>query len=130
MVDHMFQHMEARRFELRTGGGRRRWTTQQKATIVSESFAPGAVADVARRHDLTPQHLFAWRGAAKRGELVLPADGELSFVPVMIEDAGRQGQRRHGASLEIEVAGVVVRLSDRVDLGWLTEVVRALKAAA
>src|SRR5579871_3776449 len=37
---------------------RRRWSAVEKGRIVAEAIAPGAViADVARRHDLVPQHL-------------------------------------------------------------------------
>jgi transposase len=37
-------------------GGRRRWSVDDKARIVEETLAPGAVvSEVARRHGLTPQ---------------------------------------------------------------------------
>src|SRR5262245_66509126 len=59
-----------RRIELITGTGRRRqWSSDDKARIVVESSKPGAsVSDVARRHGLSPQKLFGWRGQA-RGEV-------------------------------------------------------------
>ena len=46
-----------RRVEVFTGTGRRRrWTTEQKALIVAESYEGGAtVSAVARRHGLTVQ---------------------------------------------------------------------------
>jgi transposase-like protein len=59
-------------------GRRRRWSNADKGRIVAESFAPGAaVSEVARRHEITPQHLFAWRKAARHGQLALPADEAL-----------------------------------------------------
>jgi transposase-like protein len=42
------------------------------------------VSEVARRHEISPQHLFAWRKAARRGQLALPADEAAVFVPVMM----------------------------------------------
>jgi transposase len=63
--------------------GRRHWSSEAKARIVAESLAPGVViSEVARRHDLRPQQLFAWRHQARQGRLALPAE-ELSFVPVI-----------------------------------------------
>ena len=75
---------EVRRLEVITGAlGRRRWNAEAKARIVAESLAPGVVvSEVARRHDLRPQQLFAWRHQARQGRLVLPAEA-LAFVPVV-----------------------------------------------
>jgi transposase len=57
-----------RRLEVFTGTGRRRrFTDDDKARIVEETLAPGAVvSDVARRHGLSPQQLFTWRREARR----------------------------------------------------------------
>ena len=75
---------EVRRLEVITGAlGRRRWSAEAKARVVAESLAPGVVvSEVARRHDLRPQQLFAWRHQARQGRLALPA-AALSFVPVV-----------------------------------------------
>jgi hypothetical protein len=43
------------------------------------------VSEVARRHDISPQHLFAWRKAARTGALSLPADTAPLFVPVVTD---------------------------------------------
>src|SRR6476660_2100770 len=45
-------------------------------------FLPSA--DVARPNEISPQHLFAWRKAARDGRLALPADEAAMFVPVMV----------------------------------------------
>jgi len=46
---------------------RRRWSEDQKLTIVMEVGVDGAtVAEVARRHDLTRQHIYQWRRELRR----------------------------------------------------------------
>ena len=63
---------------------RRRWSDEDKGRIVAEAVTPGAViADVARRHDITPQHLSNWIRAAKDGRFALPAEEVSAFVPVV-----------------------------------------------
>jgi hypothetical protein len=68
MVDHIVDASAPRgHVEIRSGvGRRRRWSNADKGRIVAESFAPGAVvSEMARRHEISPQHLFAWRKAAR-----------------------------------------------------------------
>ena len=136
MVDHMFDTLEPRgRVDLRVGvGRRRRWSEEVKGRIVAESFASGAViSEVARRHDLSPQHLFAWRKAARAGSLSLPAEEAPLFVPVVTEprrsDAMPSGFSENAGVITIEIGGTVVRASRGVDPGWLRDVLRAVKAA-
>jgi transposase len=38
---------------------------------------------VARRYEISPQHLFAWRKAARAGLLALPSEEGPMFVPVV-----------------------------------------------
>jgi transposase len=120
------------RIDIRTGvGRRRRWSEEDKGRIVAESYAPDAVvSEVARRHDLMPQHLFAWRRAAREGRLLLPAEERASFVPVVMErpEAARPG-KPGGASVTVEIGGAVVRAEVGVDAAWLAQVLRAVKAA-
>jgi transposase len=131
---------EVRRLEVINGAlGRRRWSAETKARIVAESLAPGVVvSEVARRHDLLPQQLFAWRHQAREGRLALPAEA-LSFVPVIAADAPpRRGSRDEtpaapcaGPSQMIEVllGSAVVRVPPDVDGRLLAKVLRAVKAA-
>ena len=89
--------------------------------MVAESDVAGAVAsEVARRHDITPQHLFARRKAARAGCLVLPAEASPMFVPVVTskEELGAEAvATNHAGSIAIEIAGMVVRVEPSVDLG-------------
>jgi len=133
MVDLIVDSSGARgRVDIRTGvGRRRRWSEEDKGRIVAESFAAGAVvSEVARRHDLMPQHLFAWRKAAREGRLVLPAEEGSPFVPVVVErQAVARSGKSGGAAVTIELGGAVVRAEAGVDAAWLTQVLRAVKAA-
>jgi transposase len=135
MVDDIVDASEPRgRVDIRVGvGRRRRWSVETKGQIVAESYAPGAVvSEVARRHDMSPQHLFGWRKAARAGLLTLPADAVPMFVPVVREicDDGVAAAAAHRSkAISIEIAGAVVRAERGVDLGWLRDVLRTVKAA-
>src|SRR5437588_8052919 len=101
MVDDIVDASERRgRIDIRTGvGRRRRWSDEVKGKVVAESYEPGVVvSEVARRHDITPQHLFGWRKAARAGRLTLPAEEAPLFVPVVttIREVGRRRRLRTG----------------------------------
>jgi len=81
-------------------GRRRRWSAERKRAIVEESLAPGVSASsVARRHGISPTHLFLWRKAYRDGGQSAAAE----FVPVMFE-ASAPPADRPGGRMEI-VAG-------------------------
>ena len=135
MVDHIVDASQPRgRVDIQVGVvRRRRWSDEIKGRIVAESYAPGAiVSEVARCHDISPQHLFAWRKAARSGALSLPADGAPPFVPVVMEvcrGAVPLAADDAPGAITIQIGGMVVRAAPGVDLGWLREVLRAVKAA-
>ena len=112
---------------------RRRWTDEEKGQIVAEAVARGAViADVARRHDLTPQHLSNWIRAAKDGQFALPADEAPSFVPVVSVEPVRSPKaacRERAASIEIEIGPVRVQVRNGADAGTIEAVLRAARRA-
>jgi transposase len=125
---------EVRRLEVITGAlGRRRWSADAKARIVAESLAPGVViSEVARRHDLRPQQVFAWRHQAKQGRLALPAD-ELSFVPVEATGADARSAAPSAVPsgiIEVALGGALVRVPPEVDGKLLAKVLRAVKSLA
>ena len=121
---------EVRRLEVINGAlGRRRWDGDAKARIVAESLAPGVViSEVARRHDLRPQQLFAWRRQAQQGRLALPAE-ELAFVPVVAAAEAPPAPARPAGLIEIALGAMVVRVPPEVDGRLLAKVLRAVKAA-
>ncbi|CCI79138.1 unnamed protein product [Klebsiella pneumoniae subsp. rhinoscleromatis SB3432] len=56
---------------------RRRRTTQEKITIVQQSFEPGmTVSLVARQHGVAASQLFLWRKQYQEGSLTAVAAGE------------------------------------------------------
>ena len=61
----------------------------------------------------------------------MPADEVPMFVPVVraTDDSGVAATGKGSGAVTIEIAGVVVRAERGVDLGWLRDVVRAVKAA-
>ena len=142
MLDDMVDPPRAvRRLEVITGaGGRRRWSDAEKARIVEEAIAPGAVvSQIARRHGLAPQHRFTGIRQARR-TLSRPEESAPLFVPALVEAAPalplprasrlRQARRQDRAAIELEIAGVVVRIGAEASEAAITAVIRALKAAS
>jgi transposase len=123
-----------RRLEIFTGAGRRRtWSAEAKARIVAESQASGAsVCAVARRHGLTPQQLFTWRREARQRASSGAGGGTPAFVPVVLEPAATTRPKpprraRPALAVEIEVAGVLVRVPPGMDAATITAVLQAAK---
>src|SRR5258707_15866648 len=126
MVDHMVEASRPRgRVDVQVGAGcRRRWSDEAKGRIVGVSYAPGAVvSEVARRHDISAQHLFGWRKAARTGLLSLPADEAPRFVPVVTElrhEGATSGASAQGcAAVTIEIGGAGVRAAPAGGRAWV-----------
>jgi len=135
--EHKHMPEPVRRIEVFTGAGRRRsWSREEKAAIIAESYGEGeTVCAVARRHGLTPQQLFAWRRLARRSGSVLPT----MFVPAVLETIEpeppvaaippRRARRRSKVDgIELEIAGVEVRVGADAKPRTIEAVIRALKA--
>ena len=66
----------------RRTGPRRQYTLEEKQRIVQETHARGAsVSFVARRHDLNPNQIFAWRRLYRQD--LLKADAPENAVPML-----------------------------------------------
>jgi transposase len=126
------------RAEVRSGVvRRRRWMAAEKGRIVAQAVAPGAVvAEVARRHDLTPQQLSNWIKAAKEGRVMLPApepDGEFgeatdaAFVPVVAVQAPAAAGAEAASCIEIVAGSVLVRVPLGADARTLAAILRAVR---
>ena len=140
MLDHTLKSDVATgRLEVITETGRRRWFSRDdKARIVEETLAPGAVvSNVARRHGLTPQQVFTWRRQARQ----VPAGktDELQFVPAVVDPPAaaialpERKTRRCKAKpdlggIEIEIDGITIRVGRGADAAMIAAIVHALKA--
>ena len=144
MLDARQQGGSYRRIEVITGQRRRRrWTAQEKARIVAESFEEGAnISEVARRNGVVRGLLTVWRHKLAAG---VNARG---FVPVRITSegspatAGEPGRvtpahtmLREMASppgqlrgvIEIEVSGARIRVEPGADAATLCTVLSVLR---
>jgi len=123
-----------RRIELLTGPGRRRrWSAEDKARVVEETLEPGArVSEVARRWQVCPQQVFAWRHAARTDGAAIPretAHSEVaSFVPIVADATASEPLPT--PVIEVKLAGAVVQVSCGMDSALLTLVLRAIRASA
>lgn len=132
---------EVRRLEVITGTGRRRHFSENfKAEVVEETLVPGAVvSEVARRRGLTPQQVFTWRRQARTSPAPGSENAAPQFVPAVVETAlsnpvapVRRRKRTHdinriAGAIEVEIAGMIVRIGHGADPKTITAVLRALK---
>ena len=135
-----------RRIEVITGQRRRRrWTTDEKARIIGESFEAGAnISEVARRNGVARGVLTAWRRQfAAAASRPVP-----SFVPVRVDIGSDPGAAeepgtvavaptmspekalspgKHFGVIEIEVSEARIRVGLGVELTTLSTVLAALR---
>jgi transposase len=130
-----------RRVEVITGTRRRRnWTIEERSRILAESFVPGAnVSAIARRHGVNGGLLHYWRKCAKASVEQTSSPRDPAFVPLSMAKSCRDELPRsvpsaHFAKLsptiEIEIAGAIVRVSSAVDQDTLVTVLTALRRAS
>ena len=117
---------------------RRRWSAEEKARIVRESFWPGKrVEDVARRYGLSRKQLSAWRSLARQGKLAVRSSAEPEANPVVdgsepdpvfatLEVDSATGAGSMG-SVSIEARGVTVRLDGDIGATRIAEIASALR---
>ena len=122
-----------RRIEVLNGPERRRrWSDEAKARIVAESVVPDAmVSQVARRHDVLPSQIYAWRKAAREGSLVLSDGAVFATVEAagFLSPTSRPEQAGVVPMIEIEAGPIAVRVNGGADAALVERIVRALKAS-
>ncbi|TMJ33990.1 MAG: IS66 family insertion sequence element accessory protein TnpB [Alphaproteobacteria bacterium] len=97
---------------------RRRWSGEQKRSIVAEAFAPGAsVCEVARRRDVVPGQIYRWRhelrsAAAGFSEVVVapgPDERTVARPPALTIELGRDIRVRIAATAPKELASAIIK---------------------
>ena len=112
---------------------RRRWRDEEKLAIVSAVDVGGAtVTQVAQRHDVTRQQIYAWRHELKRKGLWSPDEGPL-FLPVSMAAAEEVPVAAGPAPdvwIELRLAkGRMLRFESGIEAAALTRLIRAVDAA-
>lgn len=111
---------------------RRRWSLDQKQEILAAVGVNGAtVADVARRYDITRQHIYQWRRELRRKGLL--SDGRPQFLAVEMtpEALGDPVAEANGAGLvEIRLCnGRRLRLAGDAPEAVVRRMIRLAEAA-
>lgn len=126
-----------RRIEVLTGPDRRRrWSAQEKARIVAEASVPGAVvSEVALRWQVCAQQVFGWRRQARldgAGQSRSHERFETAFVPIVTDvvPTSPRTAAPAAATIEVRLAGAVVRVVSGTDAALLASVLRAVRASA
>ena len=117
---------------------RRRWGDEEKLEIVlSVGVAGATVTQVAQRHDVTRQQIYAWRHELKKKGL-LSALPEALFLPVDLDRpmelampaVASEVEAARPAQIELQLGnGRCLRFDPALDAVTLTRVIRAVVAA-
>jgi transposase len=109
---------------------RRQWSDEEKARIVSESFAPGAnISGVARRHGVSGGLLHKWRRQTPQAPVAAAP-----FIPVTLAAGGSGEDDASSAAscgvIEIAMASARVLVHGPVSKAALKTVLAALRETA
>lgn len=117
---------------------RRRWGEEEKLGIVLSVGVDGAtVMQVAQRHDVTRQQIYAWRHELKKKGL-LSALPDALFLPVELDRRAEMvvpvpmtvAEERRPARIELQLAnGRCLRFDPVLDTRTLTQLIRAVEGA-
>ena len=117
---------------------RRRWCDEEKLEIVlSVGVAGATVTQVAQRHDVTRQQIYAWRHELKKKGL-LSALPEALFLSVDLDRpmelampaVASEVEAARPAQIELQLGnGRCLRFDPALDAVTLTQLIRAVEAA-
>ena len=119
---------------------RRRWGEEEKLGIVLSVGVDGAtVTQVAQRHDVTRQQIYAWRHELKKKGL-LSALPDALFLPVELDRRAEMvvpvpvpmtdAEARRPVQIELQLAnGRCLRFDPVLDTRTLTQLIRAVEGA-
>ena len=117
---------------------RRRWSDEEKLGIVLSVGMEGAtVTQVAQRHEVTRQQLYAWRHELKKKGLLSPLP-ETLFLPVelsapaelTVHPSAEDPTPQSIALIELQLAnGRCLRFDPMLDTTTLTRLIRVVEAA-
>ena len=117
---------------------RRRWSEEEKLGIVLSVGVEGAtVTQVAQRHDVTRQQLYAWRHELKKKGLLSPLP-ETLFLPVELNASAELAvpslavdpTPQRPALIEVQLAnGRCLRFDPMLETTMLTRLIRVVEAA-
>ena len=112
---------------------RRRWSDGEKIAILIEAADPDmTVAEVARRHGITRQHIYQWRSAMRQGRLVDENGGPFLAVEYVgpSDDDGDDAPSSVDGLIEVTLRkGRVLRAPASIPPGVLTSLIKAAEAA-
>ena len=110
---------------------RERTSTPGVAITAPDPAVPGVkVSEVARRHDLRPNHLLARRRLAKDGNFAIPDLAGASFAPIVVAAPEPRPILATGGPIELIVGKVTLRLDAATDARRIVERVAALQVAS
>lgn len=112
---------------------RRRWSDDEKLAIVSSVGVDKAtVTQVAQRHEVTRQQIYAWRHELKKKGLWSLNAGAI-FLPVdlpTLQEAPREVEPAPPVAVELRLAGGrCLRFDSAMDAAALTRLIRAVEKA-
>ncbi|WP_064697212.1 IS66-like element accessory protein TnpA [Rhizobium aegyptiacum] len=112
---------------------RRRWREEDKLAIVMSVGVSGAtITEIAHRHDVTRQQIYAWRSELKKKGL-LPVSSNALFIPVDLNAVHNDAPELREiccGMIELRLScGRTLRFESSVAPSVLTQVIRAVEAA-